>query len=167
MSTSRVSASAGAGRSGVASSTSFCAAPFADALITVAAIPVASAAPALASDKDAKRVMPVAVLGSTAVDPVLPKAAEVKALSAIGEHKAVVFSPDFMRRGWLIQPLKSQAAVRTPSEFFLRPLLHAEKFPKDRKIVLTPEVEARIAAQEAAGHLVFETSATKSADASP
>jgi hypothetical protein len=81
--------------------------------------------------------------------------------------RQVVFSPDFMRRGWLIQPLKSQALVRSPSEFYLRPLLYPEKFPKDRKIVLTPEVEARIAAQEAAGHVVFETQTTVSAEASP
>lgn len=64
--------------------------------VLVCALALAScAAPALASDKDAQRVIPVAVLGSTAVDPVLPKASDVKALSAIGEHKAVVFSPDF------------------------------------------------------------------------
>jgi Protein of unknown function (DUF1329) len=82
------------------------------------------------------------------------------------EDREAVFSPDFMRRGWLIEPLKSQALVRSPSEFYLRPLLYPEKFPKDRKIVLTPEVEARIAAQEAAGHVVFEPQAA-SADASP
>jgi len=82
------------------------------------------------------------------------------------EDRQVVFSPDFMRRGWLIQPLKSQAVVRSPSEFYLRPLLYPEKFPKDRKITLSPEVAARIAAQEAAGHLVFETQAA-SAAASP
>jgi hypothetical protein len=79
------------------------------------------------------------------------------------EDRQVVFSPDFMRRGWLIQPLKSQTVVRSPSEFYLRPLLHREKFPKERKIALSPEVEARIAAQEAAGHLVFETQAASAA----
>src|SRR4051794_12571915 len=55
----------------------------------------ACAAPAFGRDKGEKKVMPTAVLGSTAVDPVLPKASEVKALSAIGERRAVVFSPDF------------------------------------------------------------------------
>jgi hypothetical protein len=83
-----------------------------------------------------------------------------------GKDRKVVFSPDFMRRGWLIQPLKSQALIRSPTEFYLRPLLHRESFPKDRKVVLTPDVERRIAAQEAAGHVVFEIEAA-SADASP
>ncbi len=30
-----------------------------------------------------------------------------------------------------------------------------DKFPGVRKIILSPEIEAKIAAQEAAGHLVF------------
>lgn len=80
------------------------------------------------------------------------------------EDREIVFSPDFMRRAWLVQPLKSQALVHSPAEYYLRPLLHAERFPSERKIVLAPEVEARIDAQEKAGHLVFETSeATASA----
>jgi Protein of unknown function (DUF1329) len=82
------------------------------------------------------------------------------------KDRQVVFSPDFMRRRWLIQPLKSQAVVRSPTEFYLRPLLYREKFPKERKIVLTSDAEARVAAQETAGHLVFETQAA-SAEASP
>jgi uncharacterized protein DUF1329 len=72
------------------------------------------------------------------------------------EDREVVFSPDFMRRGWLVQPLKSQVLIRSPKEYFLRPHIDREKFPAVRKIVLSPEVEARIAAQEAAGHVVFE-----------
>ena len=71
--------------------------------------------------------------------------------------RAVVFGPDFMRRGWLMYPLKTQSLVSSPAEFFLRPLLYVDKFPQARKIALSPDVEARIRAQEAAGHLVFET----------
>ena len=68
---------------------------------------------------------------------------------------AVFFNPDFMRRGWFPAPLKTQAAIRTPEEFFLRPRLYREKFPEERKIVLPANLEARIRAQEAAGHIVF------------
>jgi hypothetical protein len=38
----------------------------------------------------------------------------------------------------------------------LRPTLDREKFPQARKIVLSPEIEAKVQAQEAAGHLVFQ-----------
>ena len=62
-----------------------------------------------------------------------------------------------LRRQWLMYPLKTQAFVKTPQEFFLRPLLYPGKFPDVRKVDLAPEVAARIRAQEAAGHLVFET----------
>lgn len=73
------------------------------------------------------------------------------------KDKEVAFSPDFMRRGWLMYPLKTQTLVNTPAEFYLRPLLYADKFPQDRTVVPAPEVAARIRAQEAAGRLVFET----------
>jgi hypothetical protein len=73
------------------------------------------------------------------------------------KDREVMFGPDFMRRQWLVYSLKTQALVKTPAEFFLRPLLHQGKFPDVRKIELAPEVDARIRAQEAAGHLVFET----------
>ncbi len=72
------------------------------------------------------------------------------------KDKEVVFGPDFMRRGWLMHPLKTQTLVNSPAEFYLRPLLYADKFPQDRKIALAPDVAARIQAQEVAGHLVFE-----------
>ena len=68
----------------------------------------------------------------------------------------VFFSPDFLRRVWFVAPLKSQATVPTPDTFFLRPALYREKFPHERQIVLSPQLEARIRAQEAAGQLVFE-----------
>jgi uncharacterized protein DUF1329 len=73
------------------------------------------------------------------------------------EDREVMFGPDFMRRQWLMHPLKTQALVKTPAEFFLRPLLYPDKFPQARKVELAPDVAARIRAQEAAGHLVFET----------
>jgi len=71
--------------------------------------------------------------------------------------REVAFSPDFMRREWLMYPLKTQTLVNSPAEFYLRPLLYQGKFPQARKIELAPDVDARIRAQETAGHLVFET----------
>jgi hypothetical protein len=53
-------------------------------------------------------------------------------------------------------PLKTQAFVNAPAEFYLRPLLYDGKFPQARKVELTPDVAARIRAQEEAGRLVFE-----------
>jgi Protein of unknown function (DUF1329) len=73
------------------------------------------------------------------------------------KDQEVVFGPDFMRRQWLMYPLKTQAFVGTPAEFYLRPLLYDGKFPQARKIEVAPDVMTRIRAQEAAGHLVFET----------
>lgn len=70
--------------------------------------------------------------------------------------RAVMFGPDFMRRGWLMYPLKTQSLVRTPEEFYLRPSLDVDKFPHARTIELAADVAARIRAQEAAGHLVFD-----------
>ena len=71
------------------------------------------------------------------------------------EDKSVFFSPDFMRRGWFPVPLKTQAGVSEPEEFFLRPHLYRDKFPTERTITLSPDLEARIQAQEKAGRLVF------------
>ncbi len=67
----------------------------------------------------------------------------------------IYFNPDFMRRVWFPVPLKTQATVKVPEDFFLRPHLHRDKFPEERKVTLAPEVEARVQAQEAAGRLVF------------
>lgn len=56
---------------------------------------------------------------------------------------------------------KGRSAVRVPEDFFLRPRLDREKFPEERKLRIASEVETRIQAQDAAGHLVFtETIAT-------
>jgi len=71
------------------------------------------------------------------------------------QDQAVFFSPDFMRRVWFLGPAKSQARVPSAAEFYLRPALDREKFPQERKIRLSPQLEARIRAQEAARRLVF------------
>ena len=60
-----------------------------------------------------------------------------------------------MRRVWFPIPMKTQATVRVSEDFFLRPHLDRDKFPEERKITLAPEVEARVRAQDEAGHLVF------------
>ena len=71
------------------------------------------------------------------------------------EDKDVFFNPDFMRRGWFPVPLKTQAGVNEPEEFYLRPHLYRDKFPTERTITLPAALEARIQAQEEAGHIVF------------
>ena len=67
----------------------------------------------------------------------------------------VYFNPDFMRRVWFPVPLKTQATIKRPEDFFLRPHLYRDKFPDERKLILSPAVEARVQAQEAAGRVVF------------
>jgi hypothetical protein len=71
------------------------------------------------------------------------------------------FTPEFLRRGWFLSPFKTRGDVPSPDQFYLRPLLYLDKFPNRRRIVLSPEVTARVAAQEAAGHVVFETNGRK------
>ena len=66
------------------------------------------------------------------------------------------FTPEFLRRGWFLSPYKTQADVQYPDQFYLRPLLYQEKFPDHRQLGLSPLLAARIAAQEQAGHLVFD-----------
>jgi hypothetical protein len=68
----------------------------------------------------------------------------------------VFFNPSVLPRKWYFAPLKSQVEVTSAEEYFLRPTLDRDKFPEQRKIVLPPELEARIQAQEEAGHLRFE-----------
>ncbi len=74
----------------------------------------------------------------------------------LDDHWESYFNPEFLRRGWFLSPYKSRGEVVRPDQFYLRPLLYLDKFPQHRHIALTPEVAARVAAQEAAGHLVFE-----------
>lgn len=73
------------------------------------------------------------------------------------EEKSTIFSAEFMRRDWLIDPVKSQVLIDDPDKYFLRPHVHPEKFPGQRNVALPPEAEARIRAQNEAGHLVFES----------
>ncbi len=73
------------------------------------------------------------------------------------EERDTIFTAEFMRRQWLIEPLKSQALIPEPEQYFMRPHVDRDKFPGHRKIVLSAQLAARIAAQNAAGHLVFET----------
>ena len=73
------------------------------------------------------------------------------------EDRQTYFNPDFMRRVWFIDEVKSQAGINTPDEFCLRPALDVGKFPTERTIVLSPELQARVDAQEAAGRLVFDS----------
>lgn len=72
------------------------------------------------------------------------------------QDRDVFFNPGVLPRVWFFAPLKSQSEVLTPEQYFLRPLLEREKFPASRKIALSPELEAKIHAQETAGHLVFQ-----------
>ena len=80
------------------------------------------------------------------------------------EEEAMMFTAEFMRREWLLEPLKSQTLIDSPEEFFLRPHLYPEKFPGQRNPTLPPAIDARYRAQEAAGKLVFETPGAQSAE---
>jgi hypothetical protein len=79
------------------------------------------------------------------------------------EEEAMIFTAEFMRREWLLEPLKSQALIYSPEEFFLRPNLYPDKFPGHRNPTLPPDVETRYREQEAAGKLVFEDPGAQSA----
>jgi len=77
------------------------------------------------------------------------------------EDRKAYFNPDFLRRVWFIGGVKSQADVRGPEEFFLRPALFEDKFPGERRIDLPSDLRARIDAQEKAGRLVFNEEQAK------
>lgn len=84
------------------------------------------------------------------------------------EEEKMIFTPEFMRRKWLVEPIKSQAVIRDPEHFYLRPKLYPGKFPGERNPAVSPEVQARVDAQEAAGHLVFVTGeGVKTAESAP
>ena len=72
------------------------------------------------------------------------------------EDDLAAFTPDFMRRGWLKYPQQSQALVSSPEEYYLRPALLEERFPKERSLTLSPPVAARLKAQNKRGQLVFD-----------
>lgn len=65
------------------------------------------------------------------------------------------FSPDFIRRQWYLEPVRSYLGVERPEGVFLRPSVEPGKFPKQRQISLPPELMERLGAQDAAGRLVF------------
>ncbi|HIF08561.1 MAG TPA: outer membrane lipoprotein-sorting protein [Sneathiellales bacterium] len=71
------------------------------------------------------------------------------------EDEKALFTPDFMRRRWLTRPRKSLALVDSPDQVNLRPHIYEGRFPKERKFQIPPDMAARIKAQDAAGHLVF------------
>jgi hypothetical protein len=73
------------------------------------------------------------------------------------EERETLFTPEFMRRQWLVEPVKTQVLVTDPEHFFLRPDVFPDKFPGERNVALSAAIAARVAAQEAAGRLVFET----------
>ena len=81
------------------------------------------------------------------------------------EEQKTIFTPEFMRRKWLITPIKTQALIREPDHFFLRPHLFPGRFPGERNPAVPAQVQARIDAQEAAGHLVFVTPGSATAAA--
>jgi hypothetical protein len=80
-----------------------------------------------------------------------------KKMNWLDGHEESYFNPEFLRRGWFLSPYKSRGEVQRPDQFYLRPLLYRDKFPEHRHLELTPQVTARVAAQEATGHVVFET----------
>lgn len=76
----------------------------------------------------------------------------------------MLFTAEFMRRQWLFEPIKSQTRIDSPDKFFLRSHLYPDKFPNDRNMTLPPEIDLRYRAQEAAGHLIFETGGISTAE---
>ena len=71
------------------------------------------------------------------------------------EEELAMFTPDFMRRRWLKYPQQSLALLDGPDQFYLRPHLMMERFPRERTIHLAEDVAARIAAQNNNGYLKF------------
>ena len=68
----------------------------------------------------------------------------------------IYFNPDFLRRQWYLDTsIKTQAEVRYPEEFFLRPSIWPDKFPDQRPIELSAAMQAKLQAQNAAKRLVF------------
>jgi hypothetical protein len=69
--------------------------PAAFMVLLALAAAIAPARAAGSNDPPASSPRPTAVLVSTAVEPVWPNPSELRGLSAIGAHAAIVFSPDF------------------------------------------------------------------------
>ncbi len=79
------------------------------------------------------------------------------------QEQAMIFNTEFMRRDWLLDPLKSQVLLEDPDKYFLRPHLYPDKFPGHRNVSIPADVAARYRAQEAAGRLIFESGPTSAA----
>ena len=71
------------------------------------------------------------------------------------EDKKIFFTPSFMRREWFLAPPKGLMSLAAADEFYLRPPLEEDKFPTERRIELSVDLRALIAAQEREGKLVF------------
>jgi hypothetical protein len=71
------------------------------------------------------------------------------------EERQLFFQPESVQWKWLFPALAQFPQLRSAEEFYLRPDLYVDKFPQERKIELSPELTARITAQEREGHLVF------------
>jgi len=56
----------------------------------------------------------------------------------------------------LVRSTAEESGDRTHSGHLLWSALFQEKFPQERQIVLSPQLEARIRAQESVGQLIFE-----------
>ena len=48
------------------------------------------------------------------------------------------FSPDFMRRQWYLEPVRSYLGVERPEEFFLRPGWSRASFPTSARSACRP-----------------------------
>ena len=71
------------------------------------------------------------------------------------EERQLFFHPESVQWKWPFPALARFPRMTEAKEFYLRPDLYSEKFPQDHKIELSPELTARITAQEREGHLVF------------
>lgn len=106
------------------------------------------------------------VFGLVCIDSALAQA-PTKTMDWLADDWQTYFSPEFLRRGWFVSPYKTQADVPYPDQFYLRPLLYQDKFPQHRQLGLSPQIAARIAAQEEAGHIVFDINSQRSAVSDP
>tara|TARA_R110000787_G_scaffold8220_4_gene27368 strand:- start:273 stop:1640 length:1368 start_codon:yes stop_codon:yes gene_type:complete len=70
-------------------------------------------------------------------------------------EEQALFTPDFMRRNWRRYAHDSQSLVTSPEKFYLRPQLLRGRFPDERPVSVAADIQARIEAQNQAGHLVF------------
>ena len=69
----------------------------------------------------------------------------------------IYFNPDFMRRQWYLDTsIKTQAEVKYPEEFFLRPHIWPDRFPDQRPIHLSAAMQTKLHAQNTANRLVFQ-----------